>query len=108
MIKKISGSVLAAVAIFSVATNVMAKEDKFPAADFKPEVVYQNAEMIKQTAATQTSTTATAATTAPDPKYPAAVFNPVVLQKAILVEAPHAADPKYPAAYFNPTLVYPK
>jgi hypothetical protein len=87
----------------------MAKEDKFPAADFKPEVVYRNADLVNQTHVAAPSAAPSAAMTAPDPKYPAMSFQPVILHKAVVAEAPapHAPDPKYPAAYFNPTVVTP-
>lgn len=106
----------AAFVLAAVAPSIsLAKEDTYPAADFKPQVVYQNAELIKQAVTPEKPAAATQGEThAPDPKYPAAHFEPVIIQKAAVVaeaprvvEAPHAPDPKYPAAYFNPVVVVP-
>ncbi|CAL1241493.1 hypothetical protein [Candidatus Methylocalor cossyra] len=67
----------------------LADEDsRYPAADFKPTVVYQNPELINQLAAASKTDTAPA----PSCPQPAA-------------ETQQQPDPKYPAAYFNPTVI---
>lgn len=84
-----------------IAAPVMA-EEKYPAYDFKPSVIY-----IDPAVASKSST---ASTTAPDPKYPAAHFEPTVVHAAKPSEpaaVAHVADPKYPAAYFTPSVIYP-
>lgn len=78
---------LAIVALVAVtvagSSAVLASEDKYPACDFQPMVIYSNPELIEKTSAG--SSAGGAATTA---------------QAAM-------ADPKYPAAYFTPTVIYP-
>ena len=61
----------------------LASEDKYPAANFQPSVIFSNPELV----AKSTSGAAT----------------------ADMAQAAHAvqADPKYPAAYFNPSVIYP-
>lgn len=88
------------IAVPSLAT---AKEDKYPAADFKPEVIYQNSDLIGSSAAASP----VQESSKPDPRYPAAHFTPVILQQAAITETTHAPDPKYPAAYFTPVVIYP-
>ncbi len=95
----------ALVCTIAVPSLVSAKEDKYPAADFKPEVIYQNSDLIGSSASTSPSSVRETST--PDPKYPAAHFTPVILQQAAITEATHAPDPKYPAAYFTPVVIYP-
>ena len=75
-------------------------DEKYPAYDFKPSVIYRDPALIGQSALPQ------AETHAPDPKYPAAHFIPSVIHPVKAVEI-HAADPKYPAAYFTPSVIYP-
>jgi len=64
---------------------VMASEDKYPAANFQPSVIFSNPELV----AKSTSGGSMAASD--------------------MTQAAHAvqADPKYPAAYFNPSVIYP-
>ena len=95
---------LALVLAAATAVPAMAAEDKYPAQDFKPSVIYSNPELIAK------SGTATGAveTQHADPKYPAAYFSPTVIQSSVPKQAQadtHQPDPKYPAAYFNPTVI---
>lgn len=86
----------------AVAAPVMA--EKYPAHDFKPSVVYSDKALIEQYGKGASSSSTT---TAHDPKYPAATFEPVILQaapKTAAVEV-HTPDPKYPAAYFQPSVI---
>jgi len=64
---------------------VMASEDKYPAANFQPSVIFSNPELV----AKSTSGGSLAASD--------------------MTPTAHAvqADPKYPAAYFNPSVIYP-
>lgn len=79
---------------------------KYPAYDFSPSVVYQDPDLVAKSSFSQ------AEVHAPDAKYPAAYFTPVIIhraeaQAALPVEAEPQTDPKYPAAYFKPEVVYP-
>lgn len=66
-------------------SSVVSADEKYPAADFQPSVVYQNEEYIKNGSSTQTAVKnaapAAAATTHAevDSKYPAANFEPKVV-----------------------------
>lgn len=66
-------------------SSVVSADEKYPAADFQPSVVYQNEEYIKNGSSTQTAVKnaapAVAATTHAevDSKYPAANFEPKVV-----------------------------
>lgn len=60
-----------------------ASEDKYPACDFQPTVIYSNPELIEKTSAGGSAGGAAASA-----------------QAAM-------ADPRYPAAYFTPTVIYP-
>ncbi len=67
-------------------SSVVSADEKYPAADFQPSVVYQNEEYIKNGSSTQTAVknaapAAAAATTHTevDSKYPAANFEPKVV-----------------------------
>ncbi|MSP28077.1 MAG: hypothetical protein EXR80_06560 [Methylococcales bacterium] len=65
-------------------SSVVSADEKYPAADFQPSVVYQS-DAIKNGSSTQTAIKQAA---------------PVVAQ------ATHEVDSKYPAADFQPTVVY--
>jgi hypothetical protein len=65
-----------------------ASDEKFPAADFQPKVVYQDKTLIGQVSS--------------DSKYAGSSSS------ASKSEAGHPADPKYPAAYFTPSVIHPK
>lgn len=67
-----------------LASSVVSADEKYPAADFQPSVVYQNEEYIKNGSSTQTAVknaAPAAATTHAevDSKYPAANFEPKVV-----------------------------
>jgi hypothetical protein len=86
MIKTLAASFVLASAMSS---NVaLASEDKYPAANFQPIVLFSNAELIEKTHGAPATTPSAGGVTA-----------------AAAVVA-HEADPKYPAAYFNPTVIY--
>ena len=68
-----------------VGSNAWANEDKYPAYDFKPTVLYSNPELIAKGGASAGGHTAT-----------------------VQVSATAAQiDPKFPAAYFTPSVIYP-
>lgn len=70
------------------ANPVAASEDKYPAYNFQPTVIFSNPELIEKTHGAVATTPSAGGATA-------------------LAAVVHDADPKYPAAYFNPTLLYP-
>jgi len=76
-----------------------ATDDKYPAANFEPTVIYLDKDLI-QTAAAEPEF---------DAKYPAANFQPTVIyaDKDLIEAAEDKFDPKYPAAYFKPKVIYP-
>lgn len=67
--------------------EVMAADEKYPAYNFEPSVIYSNAELIEKTHGAL-----------------AVALGPSTASIAAVV---HEADPKYPAAYFNPTVLFP-
>jgi hypothetical protein len=75
-----------------MASTAMATEEKYPAWNFQPSVIFSNPELIEKTSGAL-ATTPSAGTVAQVPQQAAA--------------PQHEADAKYPAAYFNPTLIYP-
>lgn len=81
------------------ASSAMAGDEKYPAHEFKPTVIYSNAELIAQTSGA--TATAPAAPTATAPASAASA--PVAVASAAAI----AGDPKFPAAYFTPVLLYP-
>ncbi|MGZ8227762.1 MAG: hypothetical protein ACXWT3_14180 [Methylococcaceae bacterium] len=82
-----------------------AMDDKYPAANFEPSVIYIDKDAV---AADQPANE-------PDAKYPASNFQPkIVYADKDLIDQTEAAeqtedefDPKYPAAYFKPKVIYP-
>ncbi|MDD5272631.1 MAG: hypothetical protein PHU14_07935 [Methylovulum sp.] len=76
-----------------------AADEKYPAANFQPTVIYIDKDVV-QTAAAEPEF---------DPKYPAANFQPTVIyaDTALIEAAEDKTDPKYPAAYFKPKVIYP-
>jgi hypothetical protein len=70
---------------------VAASEDKYPAYNFQPSVIFSNAELIEATHGALATTPSAGGVAAP----------------AALAAVAHEADPKYPAAYFNPTILVP-
>ena len=80
----------------AISTNpVAASEDKYPAYNFQPSVIFSNAELIEKTHGSL-ATTPSAGGVVATASAPAA-----------LAAVAHEADPKYPAAYFNPTILVP-
>jgi hypothetical protein len=76
-----------------MASTAMATEEKYPAWNFQPSVIFSNPELIEKTSGALATTPSTG-TVAQVPQQAAA--------------APQQEpDAKYPAAYFNPTLLYP-
>lgn len=71
-----------------LASSVVNADEKYPAADFQPSVVYQDDAYIKNNASTQTAVKNAA---------PAVASAPVVK---------HEVDSQYPAADFQPTVVF--
>lgn len=72
-------SVFAALLLVS---TVAGAEDKYPASDFQPKVVYQDEEAAKQSegsASTKSSSSASSSSSSSDSQYPAANFEPKVL-----------------------------
>lgn len=68
-------------------TQGFAAEEKYPAWNFQPTVIFSNAELIEKTHG--------------------AVASAVSSSQTVASASVHEADPKYPAAYFNPTVLYP-
>ena len=68
-----------------VGANAWANEDKYPAYDFKPTVLYSNPELIAKGAASAGGHAASMQAAAPAAEI----------------------DPKFPAAYFTPSVIYP-
>ncbi len=85
--------------------NIAIAEDKYPAANFSPTVIYLDAayQDTKPSSKTVKST--------PDAQYPAANFEPKVIyldkQVSTFVGEKSKPDPKYPAANFEPKVIYP-
>jgi len=75
-----------------------ASNDKYPAANFSPSVIYLDNDV-----------TLSETTTTFDPKYPAATFQPTVVyaDNDLIQQTEQKFDPNYPAAYFKPKIIYP-
>ncbi len=89
---------LAAVSLFSAAMvgNVAgASEDKYPAYNFEPSVLFSDPALIAKTSGS------TATTPSAGGGHGAGV--PAIQSAASVREI----DPKYPAAYFTPSVIYP-
>lgn len=71
-------SITVALLLVSVAASA---EDKYPASDFQPKVVYQDESATKPStsSASSASTSSSKSSSASDPNYPAADFQPKVL-----------------------------
>lgn len=99
MRKKIILGLAVAISALSSFNASAAADDKYPAANFEPSVIY-----IDKDVATQTPK---------DDKYPAANFEPKVIysdssaSEQSSAESVEQFDPKYPAAYFKPKIIYP-
>ena len=79
-----------AFALLLLASTVAGADQKYPAADFQPEVLYQDSDYIAKNSPSTTTTKATAST--PKATSSAAASNDV--------------DSKYPAANFQPEVLY--
>jgi len=82
-----------AFAALLLASTVASADQQYPAADFQPEVLYQDADYIAK------NSPAKAATKAPAAKAP-------VSAPAAAVTPESTADSKYPAADFQPEVLY--
>ena len=69
-------SVFAALLLVS---TVVGADDKYPASDFQPKVVYQDEAAAKEAVSSATTKSSSAASSARDSQYPAANFEPKVL-----------------------------
>lgn len=83
-------------------------EDKYPAANFEPKVIF----LEKTVKAQSPAPSPDQASDKNDPKYPAANFQPqvVYIDKNIQersTDSSDVLDPKYPAANFKPRVIYP-
>lgn len=95
MRKKIILGLAVAISLLSSFNTSAAADDKYPAANFEPSVIYMDKDVVAQ---------------APkDDKYPAANFEPKVIyiNSDAGDQAAEQFDPKYPAAYFKPKVIYP-
>ena len=84
IVKSLVTATVIALGLTAVST-AMASEDKYPAYNFQPSVIYSNPELIEKTSSLPASRSASVQAAAP----------------AVV------ADPKYPAAYFVPSVIYP-
>jgi hypothetical protein len=83
---KIEKNILTAALVLAATSTAMASEEKYPAYEFQPSVIYSNPELIAKTSgATAGASGAMASAAAPTAEF----------------------DPKYPAAYFVPSVIYP-
>ncbi len=102
----------ALLAILATAATGVSAETAFPAADFKPSVIYLAPDFASHTSGGTVSAAPAAA--AHDSRYPAASFEPTVVYKSAdwashggaAAPAQPAYDPRYPAAYFEPKVIY--
>lgn len=114
----ITKSVFASLLLVSA---VASADNKYPAADFQPSVVFQDEAYINANKAPATTPAVKAVKSVKpfnnvveetDSKYPAANFQPKVIfsdDAATKAPAPvvvEEVDPKYPAANFQPKVVY--
>lgn len=76
---------------FFAAVSATASEDKYPAWDFKPSVIYSNEALINSVGSLASQSSSNA------------VNQSAPAQPTHTVEA----DPKYPAAYFSPSVIFP-
>ena len=93
------GLAFAVIALNPVLSSA-ATDDKYPAANFQPTVIYFDKDAAQ---------TVPASAAEFDPKYPAANYQPQVVyaDQALIDAAEDKTDPKYPAAYFKPKVIYP-
>lgn len=95
MRKKIILRLAVAISLLSSFTASAAADDKYPAANFEPSVIYMDKDVVAQASK--------------DDKYPAANFEPkiIYINSDAGDQAAEQFDPKYPAAYFKPKVIYP-
>jgi len=99
MTKKIILGLGIAISVISSFNALAATDDKYPAANFEPSVIYIDKDVAPQTPK--------------DDKYPAANFEPKIIYQdsgassGVSNQAAEQFDPKYPAAYFQPKVIYP-
>ena len=76
-----------------------ATDNKYPAADFEPSIIYTDKDAVAKDQSQNES----------DPKYPASNFTPIVVfvDNPLADQTQDEFDPKYPAAYFKPNVIYP-
>ncbi len=87
-----------AFAVLLLASTVAGADQQYPAADFQPEVLYQDSDYIAKNSSKTTATKSAAAA----PK--AATAAPKAAAASSSVESAH--DSKYPAADFQPEVLY--
>lgn len=94
----ISGFTVALIALNPVIASA-ASNDKYPAANFEPSVIYIDKDAVTEEAAAPEF----------DPKYPAANFESkvVYIDNDLIEQAEDKYDAKYPAAYYKPKVIYP-
>lgn len=123
-----------AFAVLLLSSTVVSADQQYPAADFQPEVIYQNSDLIAKGSSATTAKSAPAAKAsdtsahhaAHDAQYPAADFKPEVIYQsneliakggsATTAKSAHAVkatneersthDAQYPAANFKPEVLY--
>ena len=103
--------------VMSFNSSVSVADENYPAADFKPSVIYLD-KAYQETGNEKTQMTKKRLSSKPDANYPAANFEPkvVYLDEKYASKANSSArikretskpDPKYPAANFEPKVIYP-
>ncbi|MDP2903593.1 MAG: hypothetical protein Q8N96_10875 [Methylovulum sp.] len=94
----LSGFIVAVIALNPLLASAAAN-DKYPAANFEPTVIYIDKDVVVENSAISEF----------DPKYPAANFEPkvVYIDKDLVGQTEGRFDPKYPAAYFKPKVIFP-
>lgn len=103
--------------IFGSLASFAGSDEKYPAFDFQPKVIYADEEMIAASVKSSPATTVKQSSEI-DPDYPAYNFQPKVIfggedTVASTAETGSTAkkvaefDPKYPAANFQPKVIYP-
>ena len=96
------GLAVAGIALIPLTANATSDDQKYPATNYQPKVIYIDKEAIAKPETT----------TATDARYPASSFQPKVIyidEEATKKPTRKKAvfDPKYPATNFEPKIVYP-
>lgn len=76
---KVNTITMGALASLLLSSPIVGAEDKYPAADFKPKIQYQDSDYIANTAKEPAKAEAAAKPTEPDSRYPATNFEPKVV-----------------------------